>query len=263
MELELSHPFRVVSILSAFDYHWDSEFQFLGESHVEWETVCVLDGQVEVAEDEKIYLLGPRDFICHGSMEFHRIHPHVLIMCFRHEGQLPAQLAEGVFHMSARELEDYQALFKEIRVLRHTQAADPYSRAGIGFALGGFLMQIVKKHPRSGSRCRDRSAEEYRQVVEAMQDAVRENLSLDALSLRTGIGLGTMKNLFRTYAGIGPGTYYDRLRGLEALRLLEGGLSIRRIADMLNYSSPNYFSSCFKKQIGITPGQWRKNVSLQ
>ena len=70
-----------------------------------------------------------------------------------------------------------------------------------------------------------------------------------------------MKQLFRTYAGIGPAAYYARLRGMEAQRMLEQGYSIRQIVEDLNYSSADYFCVCFKRQFGRPPGQWRASRS--
>ena len=107
--------------------------------------------------------------------------------------------------------------------------------------------------------CRSHAAWDYQRAVRAMKEAVFENLSIPELCNRAGISPSNMKLLFRTYAGIGPGTYYDRLRLAEALQLLEKGDSIREAADALGYSSPNYFSACFKKHFGLPPLKWIKS----
>lgn len=265
MYIDLPYPFRILGIRSAIDYHWDSSFQFLGESHQHWETVCVLEGQVEVAEDEKIYTLSAGDFICHASMEFHRIRsiggtsPHVLILSFDHEGVLPSKLAEGVFSLNPTELEWYKTLFYEIYRFCHGQGVDKYASAEVAFSLGNFLIRLGRKQTRSSRRSKSRTAAEYQLLIETMHSSVHENLSLQDISVRTGIGISTMKNLFRTYAGISPKAYYTQMRGLEALRLLEENLNINEIAEKMHYSSPNFFSMSFKKQFGVPPGKYRKD----
>ena len=91
-----------------------------------------------------------------------------------------------------------------------------------------------------------------------MQDTLYENISIQELATRNGVSTTTMKDLFRTYAGMGPKKYYSDMRGIEVLRLLEEGIEIQQITEMLNYSSPSYFSNSFKKQFGMPPGQFRK-----
>lgn len=265
MYIDLPYFFRILGIRSAIDYHWDSSFQFLGESHPHWEAVCVLEGQVEVAEDEKIYTLRPGDFICHASMEFHRIRstggtsPHVLILSFDHEGSLPDKLKEGVFSLNPTELESYKSLFFDIYGFCHGQGTDKYASAEVGFSLGVFLIHLARKQTRSNRRSKSRTAAEYQLLIETMQTSVHENLTLQDFSTRTGISISTMKNLFHTYAGISPKAYYTQMRGLEALRLLEENFDINEIAEKMHYSSPNYFSMSFKKQFGIPPGKYRRN----
>ena len=81
---------------------------------------------------------------------------------------------------------------------------------------------------------------------------------MQELAARSGVGATTVKELFRSYAGIGPKRYYSEMRLVEALRLLEAGVEIPQIAERMNYSSPSYFSNCFKKQFGLPPGRYRK-----
>lgn len=264
MYVNLPCSFRILGMHSALDYHWDSSFQFLGESHPDWETVCVLDGQVEVAEDDKIYILKAGDYICHGSMEFHRIRssggttPHVLIICFKHEGTMPPALLDGVFSLNPAELENYQRLFEKLYSYCHGEITDPYASTEIASALGNFFIQLSRKQTRSSRRSQSRTAMEFQRLVKAMQESVCENLSLQELSVRTGLSVSTMKNLFHTYTGISPKAYYTQMRGLEALRFLEGNWDINQIVEKMRYSSPNYFSVSFKQQFGVPPGKYRK-----
>lgn len=261
MYIELPYPFHISAIRSAIDYHWDSEFQFLGESHPHWELVCVLDGLVEVAEDEKIYTLSQGDFICHASMEFHRIRsaggscPHVLIVSFDHEGSLPGKLTEGVFSLNPTEQEIYKTLFSKIYDFCYGEK-DPYVGAEAAFSLGNFLIHLGKKQARGNRRSKSRAAASYQLLVETMRSSVRENLTLQDISERTGISISTMKNLFRTYASMSPKFYYAQMRGYESMRLLERGLEIHEVVETMHYSSPNYFSLSFKKQFGVPPGKY-------
>lgn len=265
MYFELTESFRILGINSAYDYHWDSNFQFLGERHPFWETVCVLSGQVEIAEEDTIFLLGPGDFIFHSAAEFHSIRsaagtrPHVRVVSFMHLGTLPEQLRDGVFSLNPQELSHYNDIFDTIRQVYKAKQRDPILLTELAFRLGAFYITLSRKQPRMDRESRSHAAWDYQRAVRTMKEAVYENLSIPELCTRTGISPSAMKLLFRTYAGIGPGTYYDRLRLEEALQLLKKGASIREAADALGYSSPNYFSACFKNHYGLPPLKWIKS----
>ena len=57
--------FHINGLHTAFNKHWDSAFDFHGESHDFWEIVTVISGEVEIVEDGKVYILGPSQMICH------------------------------------------------------------------------------------------------------------------------------------------------------------------------------------------------------
>ena len=259
----VEYPFRVTAFCSACDYSWDSSFVFYGESHDFWDFVCVSDGEVEVVEDDKVYTLRAGDFVCHAPMEFHRIrsaggtHPHVWVMTFRHEGALPAKLQEGVFRLSAAEMEEYRGLFYRIFRYIHSEEQEAYYGAEAAFAAASFLTRLSWRTTPQERISGERGAAEYRRLIGTMQTCVRENLTLPEIAEKNAVSVSTMKNLFRTYAGISPKAYYARLRGLEARNLLESGMEIREVAEKMNFSSPNYLNLFFKNQFGMPPGKYK------
>lgn len=259
----VDYPFRIVSFHSAHDFSWDDTFRFEGESHVFWEFVCVLEGEVEVVEEEKVYSLYSGDMICHGPHEFHRIcsaggsHPHVLVLTFGHEGQLPPRLLNDVFRLTPEEKEEYRGIFRRVYAAFHGIAPDPYASAEAAHALSAFSLRLAAhpsaaRHPLQTTR----SAEMYQELIETMKAGVAENYSLEELARRHALSTSAVKKLFRTYAGIGAMAYYGRLRGQEALRLLTNGKSIGEAAEILQFSSVNYFSLFFKKQFGTPPAKY-------
>ncbi len=264
---EIQYPFQIKVLNTAFDFHWNSEFSYRGESHDFGEVVCVMDGEVEVVEDQNVYLLHAGHLIYHAPMEFHRIrsfgdtHPHVMVMSFEHEGTLPSKLKDGVFFLTPTELEEYRNIFLRFyHIINHRDEyfkEDPYQDAEAAWSLSAFLTRLSQKHTPHRHLSNTPMAEEYHKIIETMQRGVCENLTLPEIAARNAVSVSTIKNLFRIYAGISPKDYYSRLRGSEALRLLTKGKSIEEISEALNFSSPCYFSLFFKKQFGMPPGQYR------
>lgn len=265
MKKEISYPFKITAFHSAFDFKWDKTFNFAGERHGFWEIVAVCGGKVEITEDEKIYVLSAGDMICHAPLEFHRIRsygdtePHVLVISFEHEGTLPEKLADGPFSLSADELSSYTHLFKRIYEWFNVETeGDEYLGAATGYALSDFILRLSSAHTPFKAVNVSGRAREYQQIVKIMQNAVYDNLTLSDIARRAAVSVSTVKSLFFTFLGISPIKYYSLIQIDEAKRLLSDGYSINETSEKMNFSSPNYFCSFFKRIVGCTPSRYKK-----
>lgn len=89
----------------------------------------------------------------------------------------------------------------------------------------------------------------------------RENLSLENVAQQVFISPFYLSHLFKEELGITFVEYLTRIRMEEAKRLLkEPRLSIVAIASEVGYEDASYFSKVFKKNLSISPNQYRKNV---
>lgn len=267
MKKEIHHPFIIQALRSTYEFRWNASFRFAGERHDFWEIVCVLDGTVEAVEDEKVYVLSAGEMICHAPLEFHSIRsygntePHVLVLSFLHSGALPKKLEEGLFLLSSDELAEYQAIFHRAKKWFHGSAeSDPLLGAECSAALTSFLLRLCTTHDPHNTQSHSRQAKEYRRIVEIMQNAACENLSLSEIASRATVSASTVKALFSVFSSISPIKYYSQLQIEEAKRLLSKGLSIAEIADRMHFSSPNYFSVFFKRHLGTSPGKYVHTV---
>jgi phospholipid N-methyltransferase len=66
---------------------------------------------------------------------------------------------------------------------------------------------------------------------------------------------------FKQYMKISPAQYILSLRMVNAQSLLENTeYNIGEIAEIVGYDNPLYFSRVFKKEYGVSPAQYRKNL---
>ena len=66
---------------------------------------------------------------------------------------------------------------------------------------------------------------------------------------------------FKEYTGSTPAQYLLSLRISNAQTLLEStSYNITEIANIVGYDNPLYFSRIFKKQIGMSPSEFRKQL---
>ena len=68
---------------------------------------------------------------------------------------------------------------------------------------------------------------------------------------------------FKEYTQMTPAQYILSLRISNAQTLLEStNYNVTEIADIVGYDNPLYFSRIFKKQSGMSPSEFRKQLRL-
>ncbi len=295
-KLSLQEPlpaFQISGFYTVFNNYWQKDFSFAGEQHNCWELVFIENGQMEITEDDRVYVLQSGDLILHAPMEFHKIRStghsssHLFVLSFVTKGAVPSILTDGVFHLSGPEQDvlieairnifrfyDNSVLFdgREKELAEHlleekfkgfTHLTPAQSGQLGALSLSLFLLQLSMKEREVNADAQKSSKQalEYQRVVKTMQNGLYQNLSLTEISTACDISISYIKRLFMRYAGISPKSYYLQMRVREALRLLRKGHTAEETAALMNFSSPNYFSIFMKKHLGLPPAEYiRKNT---
>ncbi|NDV57550.1 hybrid sensor histidine kinase/response regulator transcription factor [Bacteroides sp. 519] len=98
-----------------------------------------------------------------------------------------------------------------------------------------------------------------RQVVE--NNLSNPNFDTSIWSKELGVGRTRLFSQIKNITGMTPNDYLLQMKLNKCLVLLsENGLTIGEIAYQLGFSSPAYFSKCFKNHYGITPADYRKKL---
>ena len=256
--------FDITAFCTAFPFSWDSSFVFNGEIHDFWEIVFVLDGQVEVTEDDKIYLLQKNELILHAPMEFHRIKsaantsPKGFILSVYTEGELPPTLRDGCFALSADEVAEYTALTE--RILKFHQGTSDSRFAGqeVAHTLSAFLIRLGSNNRPKSRIDNSQSAIEYKHEISVMNEHICQNRTLSEIAANCNISVSYLKQLFQKHAGISPKRFYDSLRIQYAISKIRAGFTSAEIAAEMNFSSACYFSTFFQRQTGTAASAYRQ-----
>ena len=89
------------------------------------------------------------------------------------------------------------------------------------------------------------------------------NITSEDICKRFACSRSYMSDCFNKEMGMSIREYITRLRMEDAKQLLlYSKISITEIALTVGYADSNYFNSLFKRRIGMTPGQYRKNATL-
>ncbi len=264
--IPVENNFKILSFNTVLDYRWDAEFVFLGEQHDFWEMVYVLSGEVECAEDGRVYQLKAGDMLLHAPMEFHKIRsasntkPHLFVLSFSAEGMLPETLKDGVFCLLEEDRRRYEQFFYELHCVYTDGHAPADMTRYFAFELSSFLFHLTLKEKPNTNYSHQVTAKEYRRATTVMQQGLYDNLTLEQIAAACHISTSYLKVLFARYAGISPKAYYLKMRYDEALSLLKEGFSATEVATKMNFSSPSYFSAFMKRYTGIPPAKYVKSL---
>lgn len=89
----------------------------------------------------------------------------------------------------------------------------------------------------------------------------REDISLDLLAELVHLNKYYLAHTFQREYGISPITYLNRRRIEESKHMLGNtSYSLAQISELMGFSSPSYFSQCFRKAEGMTPNEYRRQT---
>lgn len=98
-------------------------------------------------------------------------------------------------------------------------------------------------------------------AVACISENIEEILTLVQLARLTGLSLPRFKQKFRQQLGISPGEYIMRKKISRVQELLGEKRSVTDIAYQLNFSSSQHLSVAFKKYCGVTPKEYKFNLT--
>ena len=172
------------------------------------------------------------------------------------ENCLLADDAIPVLHSGAYK-EDIENIFKMIysQVYLQNSGAEEMSHYLLYSLITIILNQIDK--PKSEKEITEHSIGNH--IKKYIDDHYFEDLTLDSISDELNISFSYLCKVFRKTTGHTPNQYITNRRIGEAQALLiNTDYSITDIAFMVGYHDSNYFSTIFKKTVGMSPLKYRK-----
>jgi AraC-like DNA-binding protein len=118
-----------------------------------------------------------------------------------------------------------------------------------------YISLMARRHPPGKGMAIDLDA-----AIQFMQDHLHEHLTLEQLAEKTGLSKFHFSRKFTAATGQPPIQYFIHLKVQRGCQLLDASdRSIKRVAGDLGYEDVYYFSRLFKKVMGLSPTQYRKN----
>jgi len=268
---QINHTISIDSVYTFFKSDFKSDYVFGGERHNFWEIVFVLDGTVGVTAEDEVFVLEKGQAVIHKPDEFHKIwsefgtNPTVMVMsfgasAFSFGGERILSL-DATCGAKLSELYDYSFSCFERSGIAITGIKHGSEARVERFRLEAELLlhSLLHKSPErkvSGVR----SAEIYSMAVKYMEDYPAGGLCIDEIAGHCSISSAYLKKIFVRYAGCSVMQYYNLMRARLACGHLSNGRSVKETAILLGFADQNYFSTFFKRIMGMSPTEYRKRL---
>ncbi len=178
-------------------------------------------------------------------------------------------LLKGIYKENS--CEGYASAFEKILLIETAKELNDRVR---GFYIDAEQMKTVlfsENPPTSeevvNSLClamNDAASLERLNAYEKAQEYINHNLTDNQLTTGAaaeyaGVTQSTLAKLFSRNAGITPGYYLNKLRVEKSMEYLKEGLSVEKTSLKVGFSSCETYIRVFKKLMGKTPGEWKRN----
>ena len=165
-------------------------------------------------------------------------------------------LDEHVFYCGV--LPDYKALFRKI--IQELQLCRYGYEDYIASLLNDILL-LVDRQQHEQKKATGNVQEQIERAAAYFNENYNTKISIDDYAESLHISTNWFIHNFKQYAGMSPAQYILSLRMVNAQSLLERTTyNIKEISEIVGYENPLYFSRVFKKEIGKSPAQYRKEM---
>ena len=263
----LEKTIEVTALHTAFVHRMAPGYSSEMEAHNFWELLVVLDGEVSMVTGENVLLLKRNHMLVHPPMEFHRhLNPNqekniYAVISFSAD-YIPVS-EKSIYKLSSSALMEFRSIIQLIReqyemdkicVVKKKADARPSIDQEIKSRLEFFLSTALfsRVSPLTHTN------RDYGRIVSFLTENLHRNLTLPQIAQELKMSVSNLKRVFSLYSGMGIMKYFNQLKFQRAAVLLEEGLSVREVSEMLSFSSQSVFSSAFKAAMGLPPSKYRR-----
>lgn len=282
IKTELDTPIDIPAIVTVHYFEYTKDFIFSGESHDFWEFVYVDKGDVTIITRDCERVLHSGEIVFHKPNEWHNIRangkiaPNVVIMSFYMNSPFSsffenAVLPAGNFQkiLLSKIIDESVDAFSSPLDNPYTEqlikkSGSSCSQQFIKLYLTEFLLLFLHNNTHGGTSHIHYTADNttFAAAVDFMTENLSRKLYISDIAEALNLSSASLKKLFRENAACGVMDYFGKMKiekAKEYIRERNHNLSV--ISALLGYSTPFYFSACFKKYTDMSPSEYARSVT--
>lgn len=99
------------------------------------------------------------------------------------------------------------------------------------------------------------------QVMQVMEEQMENSeLTVDEFAQLLNLGRSVLYQKLKSIIGLSPVDFIREIRIKRAVQLIDSGeYNFSQVAYMTGFNDPKYFGKCFKRQMGMTPSEYKEN----
>lgn len=266
----IKRDIKIETFMSCLNDIRPKGFDFSGEMHDFWEVVYLKSGCAIATADDRVYEITAGQLLFHKPLEFHRIRsaydstPHLLNISFTASGDRMKQFENAFFELNSEQQATFETINKKIGKIEKMykngeQNSKDYSAETTEAAvmLENLLIELSETNEPVKNK-RTENEKQYSNIISVLNDNCEDNFSVDDIAKLCGMSVSNLKRIFALYSDIGIAKYFLKLKLRRACELIVSGVGTTEIAERLGFSSTAYFNTVFKREMGITPAQFRR-----
>lgn len=269
-------------INSVYYFEFDDRFEDKYESHEHWEMVYVDRGQCSIVADNNTFMLQQGEMYFHKPYEKHMLKlqknslTNVFIISFDSSSDALKALESRKHTASINTKQSLVTIIHEAALAYgdltvHRQSIDYESNIWAGeqsillrfeLMLIELLREITVQTPRKKLYFSKKTIDDdfCIKIIDYMEEKLYDRLNLDELSAKMSFSKSYISKYFQRICGYSVIEYFNMMKVEEAKKLIRcTKQSFFEISESLMFSNSHYFSSTFKKYVGMTPTQYKRS----
>lgn len=247
---------------SSETYYWDNRKRypgFLFQYTLSGSGMLVINGKKQkVSKNEAFFLHFPSDTQYYFDDAESREPWEFVYLLYRGEMMLPyyhyIEKTFGNVFPVAEQSPLIQSLFQIYHDVKKEAIRDP-------FLLGDRVFHFVSQLCSMGHEAYRHLSPKMERAKAFMDQEHGKAININTVAQHLSISCEYLSRQFYRETGIRPIEYLSRVRMEHAVRLLtDTNMTLEEIAGICGFSNGNYFQKVFKKQMNMTPGQFRNDI---
>ena len=276
---------HVESVDTLLYFEFNDNFQDKLEEHSAWEMIYADKGHCTIIADDESFTLEQGEMYFHKPFEKHMLkidkndYPNIIVSSFQCSS--PAMhFFENKKIAVSLQIKQYVATMiheasltfersSHVRISGSTQKTHKPLWAGEQTVLLRFelmLIELIRENALHEDQKKQFVSKELAddplctEIIDFLEDNIYGELDMSELCERVNFSASYLSRYFTKVCGNSINRYYNMMKIEEAKRLIrQTHMSFFEISEKLMLTNSHYFSTLFKKHVGMTPTQYKKS----
>ncbi|MBQ7036786.1 MAG: helix-turn-helix transcriptional regulator [Clostridia bacterium] len=280
---EIQTQLQINKMYTSFTAYHKNQYTFTGDSHNYWEVMYVISGSVCATSNDRVYDLSEGDIIFHEPYELHKYYttsPNTKYLVYSHDlkGNLADAFRQKVFSLNNGQKNIVSSLLDYVKKrsaggnLDHPSGEHETEDDKVeyfthiikdpayGHGLVLYIYQLMLSLAYDGTKATPSNTYDvvlFSRCVKFMQANLSETKTVSDVAKHANISISGLKRIFEKCAGMGVHKYFLMLKLNAATEFLEQGYSVSHVASRLGFSSQAHFSRAYKRELKVSPSEFK------